>query len=241
MPTPAPVSVKPISSWSFSRYSDYKQCPAKFKYKHIDKLKEPPNPAMERGSAIHKLAEDYALGKLPKLPVELKLFSEEFKRLKAEKVKVIEDQWTWSANWAGETAWNDWKGAWLRVKLDAAYLNTEYNALVIIDHKTGKLREDNHAEYREQLELYGLSGLLKYPDVKVVSPRLWYLDAGAIYPNGEPHEPEIEYTRADEPKLKKIWLKRIEPMMKDKSFRPKQNQFCNWCHFRKSNGGPCPL
>jgi len=237
MPTPA---VKPLTSWSFSRYGDYKTCPQLFKFKHLMGLKEPGNQAMQRGSDIHTLAENYANGKLKILPKELGLFKEEFKSLRAQKIKVIEESWTWTSGWAQETTWNDWAGAWLRVKLDAAYVNVEHNALVIIDHKTGKLNDYRKPEYHEQLELYGLAGLLKYPDVKVVSPRLWYLDAGVIYPNPEkPDEPELEYTRADEARLKKIWLKRIEPMFKDKTCKPKQNYNCKWCHFRKDNGGPC--
>jgi CRISPR/Cas system-associated exonuclease Cas4 (RecB family) len=240
MPILAAPTVKPLTSWSFSRYSDYKKCPQFFKFKHLMGMKEPGNAAMERGTKIHKLAEDYAKGKLKKLPSELSLFPEEFKHLRAQKTKVIEDSWTWTQNWQSETRWDDWKGAWLRVKLDAAYLNTQHNALVVIDHKTGKLNDYRKPEYREQLELYGLAGLLKYPDVKVVSPRLWYLDAGVIYPDGEkPDEPELEYNRADEPKLRKVWLQRIEPMFKDKQYRPKQSNECRGCHFRKDNGGPC--
>lgn len=239
MPTLAPVVRKPVTSWSYSRYALYKECPAKFAYKNLDKLPEPGSAAMERGSAIHTLAENHAKGALKTLPVELALFKEEFKALRAQKQKMIEENWTWTKDWASETTWNDWTGAWLRVKLDAAYLNPKANALVIIDHKTGKPRAENKAEYGEQLELYGLSGLVKFPDVKVVSPRLWYLDAGVIYPSGEANEPEIEYTREDEPRLKKLWIKRVEPMFRDKTFKPTPNARCGYCHYRSSNGGPC--
>ena len=68
-----------FTSWSFSRYMDWRGCPAKAKYKHLDKLAEPPNAAMERGSMIHKLAEDYTLGVLKRIPAELKAFADEFK------------------------------------------------------------------------------------------------------------------------------------------------------------------
>ena len=63
-----------ITSWSFSRYADYKNCPLKFKLKHVDKLNEPPNEAMARGAAIHTLAEEYIKGKGRTVPPELKLF-----------------------------------------------------------------------------------------------------------------------------------------------------------------------
>lgn len=236
MPTPV---LKPVTSWSFSRWSDYEQCPARFMYKHLLKLPEPPSDAMERGNRIHKLAEDYAKGKLTTLPAELSAFKEEFRALKAQKTKIIEDQWTWTKEWAQETAWNDWNNAWVRIKLDAAYLNTKYSALVVIDHKTGRYRPEDQSAYLQQLELYGLAGLVKFPDAKVVSPRLWYLDAGVIYPDESEAQPLLEYKREDEPKLRKVWLARVKPMFNDKTYKPKPNDRCKWCTYRNSNGGPC--
>ena len=53
----------------------------------------------------------------------------------------------------------------------------------------------------------------------------------------------MEYKLADMPKLKLEWNKRVKPMMLDKKFAPKPNQFCYSCHFRASNkdngGGQC--
>lgn len=228
-----------VTSWSFSRYVDYTTCPARFKYKHLDKLPEPPSPAMERGTAIHKLAEDYVKGALAKLPQELAQFKAEFARLKKEKIKFVEEQWAYRADWA-HTMWNDWTGCWLRVKMDVAYINVEHNALVPIDHKTGKFREEKNAEYLTQLELYGLAGLVQHPTVDVVSPRLWYLDQGRVYPDPEQDEPEIEYFRKDEAALKKKWTARVKPMFNDTTFRPTPSDAgCRYCHYRKANGGPC--
>lgn len=239
MPTLALPKIRPLIAWSFSRYNDYKKCPAFFCYKHLMGMKEPGNAAMNRGSDIHTLAERYTTKTLPKLPAELGNFKEEFKDLRAQKVKYVEESWTWTANWAGETSPTDWANAWLRVKIDCAYVNVPHNALVVIDHKTGKFNDYKLAEYLDQLEFYGLAGLIKFPDVRVVSPRLWYLDAGIIYPDGSEKQPELEYFRADEPKLRKLWLKKIEPMFRDKTFKPTPNHDCTYCHYRKSNNGPC--
>lgn len=236
MVTKAPAKVPTVTSWSFSRYSDYKTCPYRFKEKHLLKKTEPPNAAMLRGAEIHTKAEHYTKGKLKTLPPELKLFEAEFKALKKEKVKFIEEQWAFTQNW-DLTQWSNWSECWVRIKLDAAYINTEHNALVVIDHKTGTPKDEKNDEYREQLELYGLAGLVQQPEVKVVSPRLWYLDAGEIYPN--PEEEEIEYTRADEPKLKKLWANRVKPMFNDRTFAPKPSNACRWCPFSKEKGGTC--
>ncbi len=232
------AAIPKVISWSYSRYADYKSCPAKFRYKHLDKLREPANPAMERGSAIHKLAEDYTKGVLRTLPKELKLFEQEFKKLRAEKIKIVEDNWSFKRDWTG-TTWNDWTGCWLRVKLDVAYTNVEHNALVPIDHKTGKFSDWKLPDYLEQLELYGTAGLVQQPAIAVVSPRLWYIDQGRIYPDPEKGEDEIEYFRKDEKPLRKKWEAKVAPMFADKVFKPTPGDACTYCHYRKSNGGPC--
>lgn len=227
-----------VKAWSFSRYNDYKKCPAFFKYKHIDKLKEATNAAMERGTQYHKIAEDYLKGTTKAQPLELKKLSEEYKGWRAQKIKVVEEQWAFKRDWS-ETTWTNWGNCWLRVKLDFAYINVEHNVLVPIDHKTGKLRQEKNDEYMEQLELYGLAGLVKYPDVNAVSPRLAYMDEGVIYPN--PDEQEIEYVRSDEPKLKKKWEKKVIPMFVDKSFKPTPgDNACKFCTYKKAEDGPCP-
>lgn len=231
--------VKKITSWSFSRYSTYRQCPAKLKFTAIDKLKEPPNDAMTRGSNIHALAEHYIKGQLKKLPPELKQFKGLFEQLKTAFKKrtilnVVEDSWAFTKAWT-RTTWDDWTGCWLRIKLDHA-VSVDGETLVITDWKTGKFRPDSCEDYQEQLELYALAALLLYPHIKEVRPRLAYLDLGMIYPKDD--EPII-YTPADVPRLKKLWLQRTKAMLNDTKFAPKPNRFCGWCHFRKSNGGPC--
>ncbi len=230
-------SPKKFTSWSFSRYMDYKGCPAKAKYKHLDKLAEPGNAAMERGSAIHTLAEQYTNGLIKRIPKELALFKEEFKDLKGQRVKVVEENWAWTQGFATETAWDNWTGAWVRVKLDVAFVDVDRNILVPIDHKTGKCRPQKQLEYEDQLQLYGLSGLLRFPDVAGVAPKLWYLDEGVIWP--DPAEEEIVYPRKDLEKLKKIWIKNVTPMLNDTSFKPKPGDACRFCHYKAANGGPC--
>jgi PD-(D/E)XK nuclease superfamily len=226
-----------VKAWSFSRYNDYKKCPAFFKYKHIDKMAEAKNAAMERGTLYHKVAEDYLKGTTKILPLELKKLGTEYKGWKAQKIKVVEEQWAFTRDWS-ETSWTNWSNCWLRVKLDFAYINIEHNVLVPVDHKTGKLRKEKNDEYMEQLELYGMAGLIKYPDVNAVSPRLAYIDEGVVYP--DPDEQEIEYTRSDESKLKKKWEKKVVPMFADKTFRPTpSDNACKFCTYKKENSGPC--
>ena len=226
-----------ITAWSFSRYNTYKQCPLKAKLIYIDKLKEPASEPMERGSKIHDIAENYltATGRRT-VPKELTLFANLFRdlrKLQRDKFSkmIVEQMWCFKKDWS-ETHDKDWDNTWLRVKLDTAWF--EFGELVVNDWKTGKFRVDSIGDYMEQLELYSLAALLKYPDTEIVNPRLSYLDSGHIYP-----EDTLYFTQKDVPMLKAIWEERTEPMLNDTEFAPRANQFCNWCHFRKDNGGPC--
>lgn len=227
---------KKITSWSFSRWAEYQDCPKKAYFKCILKLKEPGSAAMDRGTAIHKLAEDYVNAAIKKLPAELSQFKDEFAALKSQPIKYVEESWTFKSNW-DQTSWNDWTGAWLRVKLDVAYHNVEHNALVVIDHKTGKFSDYKLGPYMDQLELYGLAGLKRFPTVDVVSPRLWFLDHGITHP--DPQKEELEYFRKDEKLLEKKWLAKVKPMLNDTTFKEKPGNACRFCHFKKENGGPC--
>ena len=231
---------KQLTSWSFSRYSDYRQCPLKTKLKHIDHLKEPANLAMERGADIHKKAEFYLKGVIARMPVELKLFSQLAKTMRIifEKQNgiLVEETWAFTKSWE-KTRWDDWTNCWLRIKLDCAYFVTP-NHLNIYDWKTGKFRIDSATEYLEQLELYALGALLLYPNVTQVTPQLIYLDSGQRYP-----ENSLTFFQEDVENLKKQWVKRTRAMLTDVRFAPRPNRFCGWCHYRASNkangGGQC--
>lgn len=226
---PKPVKVVPrITAWSFSRLQDYRRCPQFAKYKHVDRMKEPGNEAMARGSAIGKMAEDFITAKgKPKCPAEIKAFEEEFVELRKRKA-ICEDQWAFNAKWE-ETGWFD-ADAWCRIKTDIYSLNLQNNTLLVADNKTGKVRE----EHEEQVMLYALGGLLKFPTVDAVDARLWYLDQGVEVPA----EPKL-YTPADVPKLKTYWMKQVKPMLADTRFAPKPSNNCRWCFFSKAKGGHC--
>lgn len=233
-----------FTSWSFSRWSDYDLCPLKAKLKHLDKVQEPPNPAMARGAAIGKMAEQYIKGEIgASLPDELKAFAAEFRMMRKQYAKkkngmVVEDTWAFKKDWS-ETVWNDWVECWVRIKLDVAHHDSA-TVLIVTDWKTGKFRPDNVDSYMMQLELYALGALLTYPHIEKVVPRLAYLDAGNFYP--APGE-ETVFTRADVPRLKKLWAKRVAPMFADTQFAPRPNWSCRFCHYRAANkaggGGQC--
>lgn len=235
------IPIKSFTSWSWSRYQDWVKCPLRAKLKHIDKIKEPSNDAMERGTAIHTMAEEYVLGKLRTLPTELRAFKDEFSKLKklykSKSLPLsVEGDLAFTKDWT-TTKWDDWNGAWVRIKIDCEHFATP-TLLILTDYKTGKMDERNTAEYMLQLQLYAVSGLVRYSHIKnlVVQPRILYLDHGVEYP---PPGEQVQYTLNDLKKLLKDWAKRVTPMFAERRFAPKPNSSCRWCYFSKAKNGNC--
>lgn len=233
---PKVIPIKPLTSWSYTRLSDYERCPLYFRLKHLAKIKEPGSPAMDRGNDRHTDCEQYIKGQTATLHPELLPLADELNKVRAMyKAKrmpvVVEDTWAFTDAWE-PTAWDDWVHCWLRIKLDAGYLEEEDDWLVlsIDDWKTGQPNDYKTAEYSDQLALYALGGLLtfKYPNL-IVRPRLAWLDAGLIYEG--PGDDAVQYTREDLPGLKKAWERRVRPMFRDKTFAPKSNKLCKYCFY----------
>lgn len=244
-PTSTLPRVKPPTSWSFSRYSDYKTCPRKFKLKHLDKIAEPKSDAMQKGIDAHNDAEAYIKGQVDKLsPVLAGLKSELDAMRKMYKAKkwpmIIEDNWAFDIEWE-ESQWNNWAECWVRIKLDAAHYISR-NVMFVTDWKTGRPSEYKNVEYMEQMELYALAAILMSAQEDVeVYVRLGYVETGDIIVPRDADGNAIVYTRAMLPTLMKTWNQRVKPMMSDTTFAPRPNNMCKWCHYGqagKAKGGP---
>jgi hypothetical protein len=252
--------IKQFTSWSYSRYRDYKRCPYFAKLKHLDKVPEGStvNPAMIRGSAIGAMAEDYTKGILKRLPSELSMFAKQFTALAKMKMKNVwvEESWCFDKDWKpilhkfpldknGEMMWDKfapadcdaWRSIWVRVKMDLCGIDEQTNVLVPVDHKTGKYREYELASYLEQLEIYAIGGMCRFEQVAGASPRLWFLDEGLEYPQGVGEE--FYYAREELPALIKKWACNVAPMFSDTTFRPRPNDKCKYCAYSSAKGGTC--
>jgi len=228
-----------ITAWSYSRWACYQECPRKAMFKFIDKLPEPGSTAMDRGSAMHALTEELITGKIsgkPEDAAKAEAFRDEFKRVVLPNIKkdatvakkgkpVAECEWAFTTQWT-PTSWFG-RDAWCRIKTDLVF--TAKKELTIVDHKTGKRREEQH---QGQLSLYALGGFIMYPAVDRINTAIWYLDAGA---------PNLTsgYDRDELPDIKNAWLDKTRPMLTDTVYAPRPGNYCRWCHFRKANGGPC--
>lgn len=213
-----------VKSWSYSAYSLYEQCPAKYKYVKIDKMPEPRSEALVRGDEIHKKIAAFLSDVTKTVPYEARHFVSQMEQLK-ELDPIVEQQWGFDKNWR-ESGWRDWNKTWYRASLDAAVLYPDKTADVI-DHKTGKLYSTNE----DQVRLFAATLMIRYPQVTHVTARLWYLDSG--------DEVIREYSAADRDPIRNDWLKKIGPLFADTTWAPKPGPLCRFCHFRKDNGGPC--
>lgn len=221
--------IKPKSfSWSYSRYSLYKECPHHHYLSNILRIPEVKNKYAQRGIEIHEKAEKYLDGRIKVMPPELHKLKDNFKHLK-EVGAIPEQSWSLSSAW-GQA---DWKTAWLRMKIDAHYLGYDKNGdvrLLLIDFKTGQPRPT----YEDQGHLYSTAALALYPKVKAVSVEFWYLDHGVILPKRP-----MTYKNTRAGGMISEWEKRIRPMVEDKVFKPKPGAACKWCSHAKSKGGQC--
>ena len=228
-----------ITAWSFSRWQTYEDCPFKAKCKFVDKLPEPPaGPAVDRGIAMHSLAEELITGnpiakpedaeRAEKFRAEFKagpakLFKAEFAAAKKGK-PLTETEWAFTKDWQA-TSWFG-RDAWCRIKTDLVF-NTK-NELLIVDHKTGK----RNAAHELQLSLYAIGGFLTFSSIDKIGSQLWYFDHGAPIPRGS-------YKREELPDMIATWEERVRPMLTDTRFVPKPSRACSWCPFSKAKGGPC--
>lgn len=216
-------------TWSFSRWNVYNTCPRQYKYKFIDKMKEPQSPAMARGNNIHLEAAKYLqrADGYDQVPESCQVFAAEFKELR-DLDPIVEQKWAFTKNWKP----TDYFGAktQLRAILDAG-VDYGDGYIEVIDHKTGKKYGSNE----DQVELFALVAMSKFPYAKHITTRLWYLDS----PSSAEGEVIKEFDAGLRDELQVKWDRRTEAMKNDDLYAPRPNDKCRWCHFRRSNGGPC--
>ena len=117
------------------------------------------------------------------------------------------------------------KEAWHTLAAWAERLTAE-----ALDWKTGK----RYGHNSDQMELFALGVMCKYPPVKHVTTRLIYLDE-----KGKDIEDYAEFPATHRQRLIDKWTRKVEPMFTDKVFAPRPNDKCKWCPLARSRGGKC--
>ena len=227
-----------IPSWSHSKLTDFEKCKFLAYLKHDQKIPEPERPlpqgksehANDRGSRIHDAAELFVRGKGP-MTSELMKFSPEFDKLRRLFMLgqvELEGEWGMSREW--EIA--KWRGAWLRLKLDALVFRNKYEA-VAIDYKSGK-KFGNEVKHAQQLQLYSLVTFLRHPKLEEIDTELWYLDVDDITCR--------HYTRDQALRFKPNYNMRGEALTSCEKWPPNPNKYtCQWCLYGPEHSGHCKV
>jgi len=236
-----------IKTGSFSRLSIYQECPRRAQLAYINKIQEPdrgvgpltaPDGTKEwhndRGSRIHKLAQDYVEGLISTFPNELQKFKKEIEELQKQYTtgKVItEELWCFDNNWI-PCGSNDREDIYFRIITDITLFHTPQTATVI-DYKTGR-KFGNEIKHGQQAQLYQLGAFLRYPDLEEITTEIWYLDQDEIA--------TMEFTRNQGMRFFKHWDNRMKVMTQDIYFVPTPNMnSCRWCPYKPSRSGDCSV
>lgn len=209
-------------AFSFSRLKLYGQCPAKYKFIHIDKLPQGPAPAAERGKMIHAEIEEVLKGGLPLLSQEIAYLEPkllEWQRLNAQP----------EMEFAVDKDWNqvefDAKEAHFRGVIDLYY--EEQTIATVLDHKTGKERD-----YFDQLSAYATVIFSIKPNIQFISPVIEFIDK----------KKTVKYDPIPRERMKSMQVDlgfQFMAIENDTIFAPNPSYLCNYCDYRKNNGGPC--
>lgn len=223
-------------SFSYSRWSLWKKCPAAYKYKHIDKMPEPPSKAMERGNKAHQAIADFVANKSDAMPEVLSKFTMLGRYIAdvPEGQKAIEQQLAFDrdhkpCSWFGPNAY--WRFIW-----DAAIMGDK--TVDAVDWKTGQPR----GSYDDQMQIFAIPAYWQEPELELFTGHLIYLDTGDSVPykidRAQFYGPSGDPAARDG--LYGLWMNNVAAMESDCAFLPKPSQdACRWCHFNAKRGGPC--
>lgn len=244
----------PIQFWSFSALRNFEVCPY---FMDLSRIQRQPGPyeseedmpadhPLARGKRIHQEAEEYVNGTRAGFPPSLKKLRTEFEKLRLEydEGRVwLEERMCFNRDWDPlEPEENRFvpQGTWHIQIPDAIVISRVVDGVVkevrIIDYKTGK-SWGKEVQYMQQVQLYALGALMRFPSVDTVKVEMWYIDEGAIKPKSK-----NVYTRAFVPAALEQWTRRGEALVNATAFPPKPNRGnCRFCDYGVENGtGACP-
>lgn len=230
---------------SWSRWSDFDQCPRKFYLKYIVKsevFKEDPTKKsvhLIRGENVHKQLENWVLWKIDQLHGTPEQKAMVMPALSPECVSVIpllEQMIAWADVYLPETQIavdKDWKKvtwfdklAHYRVIIDFIAAHTVQKIAKVWDYKTGK-----HAPYADEC------GQLHLTAAVVIALKGYdYVDCSYLFVDSRKAE-SVRITQAEAPKIIKIFDERSDRVNNEVTWAPKRNEFCKWCNATKAE---CP-
>jgi len=213
------------TGWSYSAWGLFNKCMFMYYCCKILGFSEGTNQFLERGNALHKVAEQYLKGNVQGLPKPLDSFKSEYRGLKAAS-PIVEQFWGVNQRWEPTSY-----GSWLVMKMDGAVAPSRItdNRLFIYDLKTGR----EYKTHIEQGEVYGCIGLSLFPKADGVEAEFWYADQGYIIHH--------EFDRSHLKAAMRKWEERGKELLSKRKTWPASPSEgnCKWCFLRADKGGPC--
>lgn len=209
---------------SYSSIKKHRECPRAYALSYISKVPDPPTAAMDRGTRLHKLAEDYmnAGAEVP-VPYALKKIALRLYQMR-EHGSAAEAVWLLDHEWEPV---EDQQRAKVKAVIDVHKMGGD-NVLRLHDYKSGR----EYASHADQLELYAAVGLRKYRDADRAEASAIYIDTG--------HEsPSRSIIRDMLPYIIGKWQGHVERVDNDHEFLPTPGGHCERCAYASKNGGPC--
>lgn len=216
-------------SWSFSSWSTYNKCPARYEYAYIFRLpRGPTSPSAARGTLIHSSIEAFLNKDLQELPTEINFYTQfltdlrdnETYKLRPELKVALNDKWE-------VTEW-DAPDVWFKGVLDL-YVEAD-GRVIVYDWKTGKEYPDHSA----QREVYAIAAGAYGPEVSQIESFHVYLDSRQTR--------GTNYFRDLLPVLRNSWADKVSPMLSGKEYIPLPGFHCRYCPYSSKFGerkGPC--
>lgn len=226
---------------SFSRLSDYEQCPLKFESKYIKKTypDDSNNPAFAKGKAIHKQLEDYVnfmrigtdaenfpptMGAHAKNAIGMieKLYKVSNGNIYPEKQLAVDQNYR-KCDWFAKPTVVKW-----RAIIDClVFLDDE--TLLIIDWKSGKFREYEDGP-TTQLKLTAVILFNLYPKINKITSSYMFVEHKRTV--------QVDFNRDQLVSMQEKFDDAYTTVNQDGDFLYKKNRYCNWCLL---DGSVCPV
>jgi putative RecB family exonuclease len=217
---------------SKSQINVFKQCPKKWYYNYIKKIKSKPSEAMFRGIRIHKEIEDFYNNitiDIPNKKIKMLNKNTDLKEFLKFENKRLQSCFDKDGNLISkyfypfhqEAKVNN-KELALRGFIDAVYINPEDGKLIIIDWKTGKFRPDSYSSYRFELAMYKELYEKQYGG-EVGYWGIFFVDAGKLF---------FEKVKPISIKAMYKSIERARIGMESGEYPCKPSVLCQYCDYR---------
>ena len=171
-----------MAAWSYSALTMFEQCPKKFAALRVFKtFKETENEYMLYGQTVHKALENHVRygAELPDHLKHMLPTLEKIKKcgaVKAEERYALDRSHRLTEYFDKPNTPKD-RTVWLRIVIDLQVMVRDKPIAMLIDYKTGKVKED-----LDQLELFAAVMFDMYEELKQVRTGYWWVTQNQIAP-----------------------------------------------------------